>query len=504
MWRQVLLPVIIVGVVFYAFSAGTTYYTQWLDASHQRAIAESADSSSAAAIIQEQIWHFHAEFVSPELRRSPTARRLTDFDKSLRDQITTLNASVVTEEERTLTASILELTRRYRDQVEPLLNHELRPTDYNPTAQQAQLYTLASQISDNADRIREINEQFLQSATIRRERIRTTVMWSRTAAMFLVPTIGIALGWWTANRLQRSVAQIQVTLHDPALATPGNLGTVEVHGGNELISIQRQVEMIVNRLRHTSEELQAARHEVLRSERLAAIGGLAAGVAHELRNPLTSVKLLLQHAASRGGEAVIATQRIGLILDEIERMEATIQGLIDFSLPSQPQRKRHDIRETLTRALHLVEGRAEKQHVQTESNLGDGPAIVDGDPQQLHQVFVNLLINGIEAMPDGGTLTVTLLRESGDGNTAGKIVVQIEDSGTGIPADLMPRLFEPFASAKERGTGLGLAISRRILEEHGGAITARGRLPRGSLFEVVLPAIFATAPATQAELVGVM
>jgi len=120
--------------------------------------------------------------------------------------------------------------------------------------------------------------------------------------------------------------------------------------------------------------------------------------------------------------------------------------------------------------------------------------MVDGDPQQLHHVFVNLLINGIEAMPEGGTLTVTLTSDSANR----RLIVLVEDTGGGIPAELMPRLFEPFASAKDRGTGLGLAVSRRIVEEHSGTIAARARLPRGTVFEVSLP-VAATAPV---ELVG--
>src|SRR5204863_6786886 len=124
------------------------------------------------------------------------------------------------------------------------------------------------------------------------------------------------------------------TLHEPSLASPDELGTVQVRGGDELASIQQQVGLVVDRLRRTSDELQAARREVVRSERLAAIGGLAAGVAHELRNPLTSVKLLLQHAGSRAGNAIVEGKKLALILEEIERMETTIQGLLDFSRPA--------------------------------------------------------------------------------------------------------------------------------------------------------------------------
>jgi signal transduction histidine kinase len=207
-------------------------------------------------------------------------------------------------------------------------------------------------------------------------------------------------------------------------------------------------------------------------------------VAHELRNPLTSVKLLLQHSASRGGDATVAAPRVALILDEIDRMESTIQGLLDFSRPAQPQRKLHDLRATIERAIHLIVGRAEKQNVETELSLGLEPLWINGDPQQLHQVFVNLLINGIEAMPNGGTLAVSLVSEP----ETGEIAIEIVDSGEGIPADLLPRLFEPFASAKERGTGLGLAVSRRIVEEHHGVISVRPGSPHGASFRVTLPA----------------
>ena len=111
------------------------------------------------------------------------------------------------------------------------------------------------------------------------------------------------------------------------------------------------------------------------------------------------------------------------------------------------------------------------------------PVVVDGDPQQLQQVFVNLLINGIEAMPDGGLLCahVDVIEAKS------QVRVRIEDNGQGIPADIFPRLFEPFATSKERGTGLGLAVSRRIIEEHRGAIEAANRPEGGATFEVILP-----------------
>jgi signal transduction histidine kinase len=208
-------------------------------------------------------------------------------------------------------------------------------------------------------------------------------------------------------------------------------------------------------------------------------------VAHDLRNPLTSVKLLLQHAAGQPPNAPFAESKLRLILDEIARMEHTIQSLLDFSRPPALRRVRHDVRDTLHRALNLVEGRASRQGVRMTTALDGGPLTVDADPEQLHQVFVNLLINAIEAMPDGGQLSVTA---EARGDVSPQVQVRVQDSGPGLPDEILDRLFEPFATTKDRGTGLGLAVSRRIVEEHGGSIQAANGAQGGAVFCVSLPA----------------
>jgi two-component system, NtrC family, sensor histidine kinase HydH len=487
MWRQVALPVILLGVSWLTVSGSTNFYLVWLDASYQRAFDENIASMQAASLVQREVWHLHAQAISRWESGYNWDERLTQFETATQAPLRVLEERAVTAEERSVAGAIPRLADQYRRELLATLGDQSGSGNgnYASADHQAQLYSIAAQISKNADRIRQINDALLRSSHERRSRISQAVLWARGLAITLLPALGIALGWWTANRLQHSVARIQVSLHDPFLAAPGDLGVVQVRGGNELTSIQKQIEIVVDRLRRTGDELQAARLEVLRSERLAAIGGLAAGVAHELRNPLTSVKLLLQHAASRGGDATVAAAKIGLILDEIERMETTIQGLLDFSRPAQPQRKPHDVRQTLERAMHLIQGRAEKQRVATDLQVGFSSLVVNADPQQLHQVFVNLLINAIEAMPEGGELTVSL-HGSPENNS---LVVRVRDTGEGIPPDLLPRLFEPFASAKERGTGLGLAVSRRIVQEHGGSISVRSSPEGGSIFEVTLPAV---------------
>jgi len=233
------------------------------------------------------------------------------------------------------------------------------------------------------------------------------------------------------------------------------------------------------------DQLQQARRETLQADRLAAAGELAAGVAHELRNPLTAVKLLIQTAAERPAEQRLSAQQLHVILEQVIRMENTIQGLLDFARPPAMRRVRHDLRETLRRALNLVGGRARQQRVSVREDFSSVPVVVEGDPEQLHQVFVNLLLNGIEALPQGGQLEVSIW---GPDQADGGCRVSVRDSGTGIPAAIMERLFEPFVTGKEGGTGLGLPVSQRIVRQHGGRLIAANRADAGAEFVVELPA----------------
>jgi signal transduction histidine kinase len=495
MWRQIALPVIGVAISWLIVSGSTNFYLQWLDDSYQRVFDENIASIHAASQMQQKMWRLHAEVLAQWNQPTDWSSRLATFESDLQSPVEILKEKASTADERLAVADISRQITNYLSTVREMRLPQSRQGG-DSSAIQDRLYDAAKGISTETDAIRQVNDDLLRAHNERRTQISQVVLWARSIAITLVPALGIALGWWTAARMQRSVARIQVTLHDPLLATPGDLGTVQVRDNNELASIQQQVELVVNRLRRSSEELQAARQEVLRAERLAAIGGLAAGVAHELRNPLTSVKLLLQHAGSRGGSATVEARKLALILEEIERMEATIQGLLDFSRPAEPQAKLHDVRQTIERAVHLITGRAEKQRVTTKLDLSDRPLLINGDPQQLHQVFVNLLINAIEAMPNGGILRVVTKVD----RPHHQVAIQIHDTGEGIPPDLLPRLFEPFATAKERGTGLGLAVSRRILEEHRGTIDVHPHQPHGTMFQVVLPLLSQSEPAMVAAL----
>jgi signal transduction histidine kinase len=192
----------------------------------------------------------------------------------------------------------------------------------------------------------------------------------------------------------------------------------------------------------------------------------------------------MQTATEGPDGRALSEEHVHVVVQQVARMENTIQGLLDFARPPQMKQCRHDLRDTLQRALNLVEGYAKQQAVSVERDCPTVPVFVQGDPEQLHQVFVNLLMNGVESMPDGGVLRIAMQRiDSGDPLCR----VRFRDSGGGIPEEIMRRIFEPFVTNKEHGTGLGLAISRRIIEQHGGTLTAANAPEAGAVFTVELP-----------------
>jgi signal transduction histidine kinase len=220
---------------------------------------------------------------------------------------------------------------------------------------------------------------------------------------------------------------------------------------------------------------------MLRAEQLAAVGQLGASVAHEVRNPLMGIKLLVDAGLRPGNGRNLTGEDLQVIRGEISRMEQTVQGLLDFARLPRPERTRFDLAEALRQAVDLIRPRASQQQVDVRLT-GETPAPVFMDRGQLHTVFVNLLLNALDAMPSGGVLSLAV-EDVGNGRAR----VIIADSGTGIPGEIMGRLFTPFTSLKPTGTGLGLSIARRIIEEHQGSITASNRPQGGACFSVTLP-----------------
>ncbi len=292
---------------------------------------------------------------------------------------------------------------------------------------------------------------------------------------------GIYLGYSVARRLRRSVYQLSVSIRDAASRLRQDTPTVTLIEDGDLRSINKQMKAVVREIESVVSQLQQREREVLRSDQLAAVGQLAAGMAHELRNPLTAVKMLVQTNHEEAERRGIPAEDLTLIEQEIRRMERCLQEFLDFARPPKLERKPLNLAAVIDRSLALVAGRARKQNIEIDFVSSVQMSMVEGDGELLQQLFVNLIFNAFDAMPSGGKLQVAL---EGDSTQA---VVRVLDSGSGIPAGLESRLFEPFVSTKETGLGLGLSISKRIAETHGGFLDASNRAEGGACLRLRLP-----------------
>lgn len=237
-------------------------------------------------------------------------------------------------------------------------------------------------------------------------------------------------------------------------------------------------------------ELETANTQLLHAERLASVGQLAGGFAHEINNPagiiLTTSDYLLREVEKR---ALPENVRDGLqaIRRQACRVSETVNGLLTFSRPSQLQKRVVNVNSVLTQSLLLLAPRFRAQQVRVLQTFEPDLPAVSADPDRLEQVFVNLLNNAADAMPNGGEVRVeTMTREC---NGSPHLLVCIADSGVGIPEENLKTIFHPFFStkAKGKGTGLGLSVSHGIVRDHGGSIEAESILGQGAVFRVYLP-----------------
>ncbi len=228
-------------------------------------------------------------------------------------------------------------------------------------------------------------------------------------------------------------------------------------------------------------EIRELREHAARSQRLAAVGGLAAGVAHEIRNPLSSIRGFSQFFMKKFPQGTRESEYAHLLVQEAERLNRVITALLDFAGSRKPAVRRAPLRDLIEHARTLVQERLGLKGIAFENTCSDlVEAEVDRD--QMIQVLLNLFLNAADALDAGGLLRVeaTVAEDGG-------CEIRVSDTGHGMDADTLSRVFDPFFTTKESGMGLGLAVAHRIVEDHGGALTARSDPGRGTTFTIRLP-----------------
>jgi signal transduction histidine kinase len=215
-----------------------------------------------------------------------------------------------------------------------------------------------------------------------------------------------------------------------------------------------------------------------RLDRLASLGLLSAGMAHEIKNGLTAIQTFIELLLQKGEDKELAE----VVGRELKRIDSLVSQMLRFAAPGKNEFAPVRVHDLLDLSLRLVEHQISGKLISLKRDYKAVPGVVRGDEFQLQQAFMNLLFNAIEAMGTNGDLTVST--EIADGK---QLKIQIRDTGAGIASENLGRLFEPFFTTKKNGTGLGLAISQRIVNEHGGNISAKSEINKGSAFTVSLP-----------------
>jgi len=248
-----------------------------------------------------------------------------------------------------------------------------------------------------------------------------------------------------------------------------------------MTEVLRQKEREAARL---EEELAQAGEQVRHLGGLAKLGELSAVVAHEIRNPLTGISATAEVLMDDMPESDSRRESVATILNEIRRLEKTVRNLLDFARDRKPYLVRVDVRDVIERVLETVRREAADRGVAIVGSCHDDVPQAVADPELLGQALTNIALNGIQAMGEGGELTVCVRHEK----RRGAVSVSIADTGCGIEPEHLERIFDPFFTTRATGAGLGLAVSKKIIESQRGSIRVSSNVGAGTTFVVDLPA----------------
>ena len=475
---QLSWPPVIIGVLLFTGSLASIWTIQRLQQELASILARNVNGLAAAQELEIYLRQFRFHTVLDVMDPSPERERLVRSDhEGFEKALQKAKEAASTEKERRLVEAITKGYARYREEISHRpsgnvsLMESVKWADRHPV----------QYVQTPCKEYFEVNKQLMKDSTIESERVTLQTQSALLIIGILGPISGLVVGYGVSRAWSRSIARLSVRLRDAEAHFDQEVGALEIEIGEDWTGLDRQVDHIVDRMRNVAQQLQTQERKMLRAEQLAAVGQLAASVAHEVRNPLTGMKLLVEAALRPHGSQPLTREDLQMIHREILRLERSAQSLLDFARLPAPNKQPVDLRSVIPPAWELVGPRARQQRIAFDFKTPEEPVVVAADPAQVTIVLVNLFLNALDAIKGPGQVAVELRR---DGDT---VRIHVTDDGTGIASDMLQRLCEPFSTNKPHGTGLGLSLSRRIMEEHDGSLTAENRPGRGACFTLTLP-----------------
>jgi len=299
-------------------------------------------------------------------------------------------------------------------------------------------------------------------------------------AWFAIPScvlIGVLLAYILIKQVLKPIRQ---------MALDTDVSTEPVHLVNEVKTLTNRVHSLVENVHQAQFKLEESRGHLIQSEKLALVGKMAAGVAHSVRNPLTSVKMRLFSLERSLSLNPTQKEDLKVISEEIRHIDTIVQNFLDFSRPPKLKFQLVSPSDVVDMTLQLLKYRIESYGIIIELQRKEKLKPIMADVDQLKEVLSNLILNAFDVMREGGHITI--IEEMKHVNRPESFaVIRIKDDGPGIPESIQEQIFEPFFSTKEEGSGLGLSIAKRIVEEHDGQIHLRSISGQGTTFEILFP-----------------
>ena len=306
-------------------------------------------------------------------------------------------------------------------------------------------------------------------------RLRGGVLTALLASLIYFPHVLLQWGHHNALLLEQ---YLEILLYNIIGFLTGKLAHNEWQQKTRYQEAASNLEASYRTLREQTDMIIEFEHQMEKSARLSTLGELSAGLAHEIRNPLASIRLVADNLSGQSGLPE-AEEYLEILKTEVERLNQVVEQYLTMARADRSEQQQVHLNNALTDIIQLVRQQASKQQVKLELEAEQIP-LFRGAQVQLKQAFLNLALNALQAMPDGGTLIINC-KQLDDG-----IQIDFSDNGHGLPEENLDQIFTPFYSTRKTGTGLGLAISRRIIVSHGGQIEAI-RLPKGTCFRISLP-----------------
>jgi signal transduction histidine kinase len=486
-WTGIAAPVAVVSVLLLVTAVGTAWYVRQMQETTARMLTENVTSMRAAQELELSVRDLRSQGVRYLL--TGNSKMLEPIPR-MRERVSAALAHAVSLATTPAEEALMRRTRAgleaFSTEYDRMTRGRPEQADYAKTLELVDT-TLANEVIEPTREYLRLNEGGLARANAENERAAARLT-TGLVVLGLCGSVGGLLGGWViAAGLRRAMLRTEERLRTTARQLDEAARTAEDNAhragrsADALDDVARSATAVLDRLRQTE-------RDALRAEQLAWAGRMAAGIAHEVRNPLMAIKLLVQALADGRTGDRLRPRDMEVLEEEIIRLEQSVGTFLDFARPPRPDKKPVEVGPLVAQVADRVRGRADLQQVEVVVSAPRRPVVAELDPNQLQQVLYNLLFNALDAQPTGGRIDLTVA-EAG-----GSVEVRVADAGPGLPARVRERVFEPFVSTKDAGMGLGLSICRRIVETHAGEITAADRPGGGTVFTVRLPVAAPAAP----------